>query len=215
MNLPAVRTVRARRTGPNLMLRFSATPPLAHRLSAFRALWLALSLFAGLSLAAPHSHAQGVEAVTLELKRQEGQLTLEFSLRTQLPRSVEDALRRGIPMYFTAQATVLRSRWYWRDERVARVARQWRLAYQPLSDSWRVGIGALNQSVPTLQEALAVITRTSGWYVAELGQLDAGSRHYVEFVFRLDTSQLPPPMLVGLTAQSEWQLGLERTLRLE
>lgn len=197
------------------MLRSSAASLLAQLRSVSRALWLAGCLLVGLSAVTPGSHAQGVEAVTLALARQDGQLTLEFSLRTQLPRSVEDALRRGVPMYFTAQATVLRSRWYWRDERVARVTRQWRLAYQPLSDTWRVGIGALNQSVPSLQEALAVITRTSGWAVAELGQLDAGSKHYVEFVFRLDTSQLPPPMLVGLTAQSEWQLGIERTLRLE
>jgi Domain of unknown function (DUF4390) len=161
------------------------------------------------------AQAQGVEAVALALQKQEGQLAIEFSLRTQLPRSVEEALRRGVPIYFTAQATLFRSRWYWRDERVSRVTRQWRVAYQPLTDSWRVGIGALTQSVPSLQEAMAVITRTSGWHLAELSALDPGSRHYVEFSFRLDTTQLPPPMLLGLTSQTEWQLGLERTLRVE
>jgi hypothetical protein len=171
------------------------------------ALWLAMAWGSALG--------QGVEASTLALQREDGQLTLEYSLRTQLPRSVEDALRRGVPMYFVAQATLLRSRWYWRDERIARVARNWRLAYQPLTGTWRVGIGALTQSFPTLEEAMGVITRTSGWRLAELAQVDPDSRHYVEFSFRLDTAQLPPPMLVGLTSQGDWQLGLERSLRVD
>lgn len=182
-----------------------------------RLLSLLLSLLAAalLAVAVGSARAQGVEASTLALDKQDGQLTLEFSLRTQLPRSVEDALRRGVPVYFTAQATLLRSRWYWRDERVARVARQWRLAYQPLTDTWRVGIGALTQNVASLPEALGMITRTSGWRLAELSQLDPDSRHYVEFEFRLDTSQLPPPMLVGLTGNADWQLRLERILRVD
>ena len=159
--------------------------------------------------------AQGVDVASIGLERRDGQLTLEFSLRPQLPRTVEEALRRGVPMYFTAQASVYRSRWYWRDERLARVSRQWRLAYQPLTDTWRVGIGALAQSFPSLQEALGVITRTSGWVLLEASQLDPGSQHYVEFSFRLDTTQLPPPILVGLTGQADWQLGVERTLRVE
>lgn len=161
------------------------------------------------------ARAQGVEVSTLGLNRQDGQLTLEFSLRVQLSRPVEDALRRGVPMYFVAQASTYRNRWYWRDERVARVSRSWRLVYQPLTSSWRVGIGALTQNFGTLDEALGVITRTSGWRIAELAALDADGRHYVEFVFRLDTGQLPPPMLVGLTSQVDWQLGVERSLRVD
>lgn len=159
--------------------------------------------------------AQGIDVTHLALSRQDSALMLEFALKTQLSRSVEDALQRGVPMYFTAQATLLRTRWFWRDERLARVTRQWRLAYQPLTSTWRVGIGGLTQSYGSLQEAMAMITRTAGWHLADLGQLDPDSRHYVEFSFRLDTSQLPPPMLVGLTSQGGWQLSVERTLRVD
>jgi hypothetical protein len=66
-------------------------------------------------------------------------------------------------MYFVAEATLLRNRWYWRDERVARVSRSWRLAYQPLTGTWRVGLGGLNQNHATLAEALAVVSRSGGW----------------------------------------------------
>jgi hypothetical protein len=159
--------------------------------------------------------AQAIELQALRLRRADGVLSLDFAARIQLSRTVEDALQRGVPVYFTAQAQLLRSRWYWRDERVARAQRTWRLAFQPLTSAWRVGFGGLNQTHATLDEALASITRLSEWKVADLAQVDPDSRHYVEFSFRLDTSQLPGPMQFGLTTQADWMLGVERTLRLE
>lgn len=167
------------------------------------------------ALAGPAAHAQAVDLPTLEVERKDGALQLEFAARLQLSRAVEEALSRGVPVYFTAQATLYRSRWYWRDERVARVSRSWRLAYQPLTSTWRVGIGAITQSFPTLGEALGVISRTSGWKLVELAHMDPDARHYVEFSFRLDTSQLPSPMMIGLTGQAEWQLAVERSVKLE
>jgi hypothetical protein len=159
--------------------------------------------------------SQGNERQTLRLQRVDGALNLDFAARIQLARVVEEALHRGVPVYFTAQAQLFRDRWYWRDERVARVQRTWRLAFQPLTSTWRVGFGGLNQTQATLDEALASISRLTDWKVADLAQVDPDSRHYVEFSFRLDTSQLPGPMQFGLTTQADWTLGLERTLRLE
>jgi hypothetical protein len=159
--------------------------------------------------------APAIELQTLRLQRADGALSLDFAARIHLSRAVEEALQRGVPVYFTAQAQLLRNRWYWRDERVARVQRTWRLAFQPLTSSWRVGFGGLNQTQATLEEALASLSRLSAWKIADLAQVDPDSRHYVEFSFRLDTSQLPGPMQFGLTAQTDWTLALERTLRLE
>jgi len=159
--------------------------------------------------------AESVELLSLQTQRADGALTLEFSTRVTLPRAVEDALQRGVPVYFVAQATLLRSRWYWRDERVARVSRTWRLAYQPLTSTWRVGLGGLNQHYPTLAEAMAAVTRIAQWRLADLSLIDPDSRHYVEFSWRLDTAQLPSPMIIGLIGGSEFALGVERVLRLE
>lgn len=157
--------------------------------------------------------AQGVELGTLELRQSEGALTLEFSARLTLSRALEDALRRGVPMYFETEATLYRSRWYWRDERVSRVARSYRLSYQPLTASWRVGLGGLAQNFQGLSDALAVISRLSGWRLADASQLESGERYYVEFSYRLDNAQLPRPMQIGLG--NEWSLGIERKLRVD
>ncbi|MBC7938671.1 MAG: DUF4390 domain-containing protein [Chitinophagaceae bacterium] len=159
--------------------------------------------------------AQGVELVTLRTSREEGALNLEFSTRVTLTKTVQDALERGIPIYFLAQAELKRSRWYWRDERVARVSRAWRIAYQPLTSSWRVGLGGLYQSHATLAEALAAASGSSAWRLADLAQIDPDSRYYIEFSYRLDTTQLPGPMQFGLVGQGDWAVSVDRTLRLE
>ena len=49
------------------------------------------------------------------------------------------------------------------------------------------------------------------WRIVEPGQIEEGSRHYLEFSFRLDTSQLPRPMQIGIGGQADWTLAIERT----
>lgn len=160
--------------------------------------------------------AQGVELAVLQLNRVENVLALEFALNVSLPKPVQQALERGVPVYFVAEATLLRSRWYWRDERVARVQRSWRLAFQPLTNTWRVSLGGLHQSFVTLEEAMAAVTRIGAWRIAEQAQLDGDPKSfYLEFSWRLDSSQLPSPMQIGLPGTSGWALGIERVLRLE
>lgn len=159
--------------------------------------------------------AQGVELAQLQVSRQDGSLTLDFATRVTLPRAVEEALTRGVPLYFVAEAQLLRNRWYWRDERVARVARSWRIAFQPLTGNWRVGLGGLNQTFTSLPEALAAASRTAGWRLADLSALDSGSSYTVEFSYRLDSSQLPGPMQFGLGANEAWTVGVQRALKVE
>jgi hypothetical protein len=161
------------------------------------------------------AQSPGIELASLAVHRVDGELTLDFEAPVTLSKTVQDAMLLGLPVYFVAQADLYRSRWYWRDERIARVQRVWRVAYQPLTSNWRVGFGGFNQTFASLGEALSVVSRSSRWKLAELSQLDPDSRHYVEFSYKLDTTQLPSPMQIGLGNQSEWSLGVERTLRVE
>jgi hypothetical protein len=129
---------------------------------------------------------------------------------------VEDALGKGVPVYFVAEATLRRSRWYWRDERIARQRREWRLTFQPLTSSWRVSQGGLGQSHASLAEAIAVTARAGGWRLADASQAEADGRYYVEFEWELDSSQLPRPLQIGLTGSgSDWSLGTQRQVKVE
>ena len=188
----------------------------ARRPGVWRAVWLALAALLWGLLALP-ALAQGVEVLELAARRDEASVQLDYQLRVTLPTPVEDAALRGVPIYFTAQAALWRPRWYWRDERIARARREWRLSFQPLTSTWRVSQGGLGQSFPNLAEALAAMTRSTAWRVADAREVEPDGRHYVEFSWRLDTTQLPRPMQIGLSGiggASEWSLGVERSVRL-
>src|ERR1035437_4728630 len=49
----------------------------------------------------------------LKLERVDDGLWLSTQLEFELPKVVEDALGKGIPVDFVVRAEVVRSRWYW------------------------------------------------------------------------------------------------------
>ena len=176
---------------------------------------LGFSAVVALAVAAASARAaEQVELTALDLSRDEDGVYLNYAVNLELSRSVEDALNKAVPLFFVAEAQVFRNRWYWRDRRVADVVRVWRIVYQPLTSSYRITFGALTQTFATRAEALAAISRASRWKIAEPGQIEDGSRHYVEFSFKLDTSLLPRPMQIGVSGQPDWQISVTRTLRL-
>lgn len=185
------------------------------------ALWLSLAWW----LAASPARAEGIEAIGLQVERGDSGWVLSTTLRFDLPSNVEDALLKGVPMVFVAEAEVLRDRWYWTDKQVAAVARHMRLAFQPLTRKWRLNVSAepfgasgpgtsFSQSFDSLPEALSTIQRFSRWKVAELADIEPDGRHNLIFRFRLDLSQLPRPFQIGAVGHSEWTIALTRNLRL-
>ena len=144
-------------------------------------------------------------------------------MQFELPPAVEEALAKGIPMYFVAEATIYRDRWYWYDKRVASVARHMRLAYQPLTRRWRLQISPqpignsgliLGQMFDTREEALAAVQRVSGWRIADAADVEPDATHNIDFRFRLDVSQLPRPFQIGAVGQAEWIILAVRNQRL-
>lgn len=183
-------------------------------------LWVALLL-----LLEP---AWGAEPVVqqLALQRQGEGLLLSARLDLEASPPVQDALLRGVPLYFVWQADVYRSRWYWTDKRVASAVRTLRLAYQPLTRRWRLSLSnetgagsggaglayALHQNYDNLADAMAGVGRVSRWKVSDANRLQADEEHRVELTFRLDLALLPRPLQIGVAAQSDWTMELQRRL---
>lgn len=184
----------------------------AGALHGARAWLLAGVCVLALSAARP-AHADTVNLSSFEMMRSDEGLLLNFSAKFELSRTVEDALQKGVPLVFIAEATVFQDRWYWRDKRLNTATRNWRLAYQPLTRKYRITFGGLNQNYDTLPDALAALSSSVHWKIAEPSQLDSDGI-YVEFAYGLDTSQMPRPMQIGIGGQSEWSLRVERSIRL-
>jgi hypothetical protein len=187
---------------------------------------LLLALLAGWLLAlAPLARAEATaaEITQLTLERGDEGVLLSAVVKFDLPPVIEDALAKGIPMFFVAEAALFRDRWYWYDKQISFAARHMRLSYQPLTRRWRLVVSptpvgnsglALGQTFDTREEALAAVQRISHWKIAELADIDPDARHNVDFRFRLDVSQLPRPFQIGAVGHADWSISAARNQRL-
>ena len=165
-----------------------------------------------------------VELEQLRVERRDNELQVHAHLKLELGPAVEEALAKGVAVYFVAEAELMRDRWYWYDRKLAQVSRHYRLAYQPLTRLWRLqvasepnfasGVSSIAQTFDSLQSALDVVRRQSGWQLADVADLDPEARQYLVYRFRLDMSQLPRPLQIGASSQTDWNLSLSRQLRL-
>ncbi len=203
-----------------------ATAVVRARLSWLLGLLLALCLYSGTPALAAGLAQAAVAGTAPQLSQLRTQRTDEGLFVTavvnfDLPPVVEDALLKGIPLFFMIEVDVYRERWYWTDARVGGAARTVRLAYQPLTRRWRVNIGpglaaggnalraTFNQNYDTLAEAMSAVQRVARWKVAEASDLKAGADHNLAFSFRLDLSQLPRPFQIGMVGQRDWTIAVE------
>lgn len=180
--------------------------------------------FIGAGLTAPVSAA---DVTQIRVERGDDGVYLSTIVQFDLPPVVEDALLKGIPMFFLVEADVYQNRWYWTDKRVASTARTIRLAFQPLTRRWRVNIvsglinssvglrATLNQNYDTLPEALSAVQRLSRWRIADNADLEPDVVHKLEFSFRLDVSQLPRPFQIGIAGQRDWTIAVQTTEKLQ
>lgn len=170
--------------------------------------------------------SRSAELTQFSVERGDDGVYLSAIVRFDMPAVVEDALLKGIPMFFVAEADTYLSRWYWVDKRVASATRTIRLAYQPLTRRWRVNIvsglfnnsaglrATFNQNYETLPEALSAVQRLSRWRIADNTEVDADVVHKLELSFNLDLSQLPRPFQIGVAGQKDWTISVQRNERL-
>lgn len=166
-----------------------------------------------------------VDLEQMRVERQESGLLLHVNLRLDLGPAVEEALTKGVAIHFVAEAELMRDRWYWYDRKVSQVSRYYRLVFQPLTRQWRLQVSSepiysggsgssLAQNFDSLEAALDVVRRQSGWKLAETTDLEPDSRQHVLYRFRLDMSQLPRPFQIAAGNQADWNLNLSRQLRI-
>jgi Domain of unknown function (DUF4390) len=118
---------------------------------------------------------------------------LQAQFEVQLTPVVDDALHKGVPLYFVLEHELIRSRWYWTNEKVAVVQQQRRLSYNTLTRQYRVGAGALYQNFSTLKEALETLSRVRRRLDLDPGALRKDTAYAAALRLRLDTTQLPKP----------------------
>ena len=171
-------------------------------------LWLAIGAFVAAPSCALADERIGVMAAALEPARESGDaLLLNATFEFELPQALEEAVQKGIALYFNIEFEVFRKRWYWFDRKVAASTLAYRLSYSPLTRQYRLSRGGLSQSFESLDEALSLLKSVRNWRVADKGVLTPREEYDAQVRMRLDVTQLPKPFQVNAITSREWTLA--------
>ena len=175
-------------------------------------LWLAIGAFIAAPSSAFADERIGVMAAALEPARDSQNmggdaLLLNSTFEFELPQALEEAVQKGIALYFNIEFELFRKRWYWFDRRVASSTLTYRLSYSPLTRQYRLARGGLSQSFESLDEALALLKSVRNWKVAEKSVLSPRDEYTAQVRMRLDVTQLPKPFQVNAITSREWTLA--------
>ncbi len=170
----------------------------------------ALLLAFVLALPAPlAAQTHGIEVRRATVTVAEDHYLLEADIDIVLSAPLEDALHKGIALYFLLEFEMVRSRWYWFNDKAVSRQQQYRLQFNALTRQYRIGVGGFYQNFPTLNEALQVLSKVRRREDIEPGTLSKGTTYTAGLRLRLDTSQLPKPFNLNALGSREWNLGSE------
>jgi hypothetical protein len=162
---------------------------------------LALNLFSAAA------SAEGIKIKSAELERVDNDWLLNATFQIELTPGLEDAVQKGVVLYFQTEFDLTRSRWYWFDEKPALAIRQTRLSYQPMTQQYRIASEGLTFSARTMSEALQTVGSFGGWRVIDNNQIDPSKSYTAALRMTLDLSKLPKPFQVNALNNRDWNVS--------
>ena len=166
-----------------------------------------LSGLLALCLFSPAASAEGIKIQSAELERVDSDWLLNATFKIDLTPGLEDAVQKGVVLFFQAEFDLTRSRWYWFDEKPTIAQRQTRLFYQPLTQQYRIASEGFSFSAKTIFEALQVVGSIGGWRVIDNNQIDPSKSYTAALRMTLDLSKLPKPFQVNALNNRDWNVS--------
>jgi len=160
-----------------------------------------------LLLAAHGAQATDISVRNPQLLANDEGYSLAADININFNTRLEEAVNKGVVLYFAAEFELTQARWYWFDEQIIRRSKTFQLSYHALTRQYRLSTGALHQSFDTLDEALRVMSRLRNWQVLEKGEVKAGQTYLAGLRMRLDLTQMAKTFQVSALANKDWNLS--------
>ena len=151
--------------------------------------------------------AEGINVRGTTLEQGDDGWQLQADFEVQFSQRLEEAVNRGVPLYFVVELEISRPRWYWLDEKPVQLSQTYKISYTPLLRQYRLSVGNLYQNFTRLDEVTRVLSRVRGWHVADRGVFQKDVTYQAALRMRLDTAQLPKPFQVNAIASRDWTLA--------
>lgn len=158
---------------------------------------------------APAAHGDTIAVKLAELHPEEDSYVLNAQFDVAFNPTLEEALQKGVPLYFVLEFELTRPRWYWLDEKLVQQSIQYRISYSPLTRQYRVATGLLGQQLASVEEVEHLLSRVASRPVIAIDALSKGVRYDAAIRLRLDVTQLPKPFQINALASRDWSLQSE------
>jgi hypothetical protein len=158
---------------------------------------------------APAARADTIGVKFAELKSDEDSYSLSAEFDIAFNPTLEEALQRGVSLYFVLEFELRHPRWYWFDEKVAQLSIQYRITYIPLTQQYRITTGLLSQQFNSLGEVERLLARVVSRPVIRKDALSKDARYEAAVRLRLDVAQLSKPFQINALALRDWSLESE------
>jgi hypothetical protein len=159
------------------------------------------------ALACSLARADTIPVDSAEVRADEDAYVLNAEFGLVINPTLEEALQRGVPLYFLLEFELVRPRWWWVDEKVVQSTTQYRVSFNALTRQYRVSSGLLGQTLDTLDEVQRLLSRVNSRPIARRDQLVPGVTYEAAVRLRLDVNQLPKPFQVNALASRDWSLS--------
>ncbi len=173
----------------------------------WRAALGALLIAIGALSAASPAIAEGITPLRAAVESTPDGYRLDAQFDIHFSPGLEEAVNRGVALYFVVEFELSKPRWYWFDEKPVQLSQTYKITYTPLLRQYRLSAGSAYQNFTRFEDVVSALSRVRGWPVADAGALRRDVGYQAAIRMRLDTTQLPKPFQLNAVASSDWNLS--------
>jgi len=136
--------------------------------------------------------------------------TVSIDSTIELNPTLEQALEKGVVLYFVNKFTLIESRWYWIDKEVARIKTRTGLRYHALTRHYQLSNGTFSRNYSTLKDALVGLQKLRDQPLIMEYDLKPNVQYNATLRLWLDLTRMPKPFQVEALGSSAWNLSSSR-----
>lgn len=153
------------------------------------------------------ARAQGIQIKSVSMEAKENDLTLSLDAKIALNPTLEQALEKGITLYFAIKFSLVDARWYWRDDEIVRGKYRVGLRYYALTRQYHLSHPSFTQNFNTLGEALQAAGQLRDYPLTVKPEIRSDTEYIASLRIWLDLTRLPKPFQVEALGSNQWNLS--------
>lgn len=154
--------------------------------------------------------AEGIRIKSVNVAAVEKGYVISVDSEIVLNATLEQALEKGIVLYFVTKFSLVDLRWYWFNDEVVRGKIRVGLRYYALTRQYHLNHPSFLQSFNTLKEALQALGQLRDYPLAMKSELNQDIDYIASLRIWLDLTRMPKPFQIEALGSSQWNLSSDK-----